>query len=126
MPSIDTTPIEKAIRSARRKITSEIKKMVTPHMWESGYRTGRIGNSRPLKLWVNKSQSGSTTPARFSGQVLKEFWGVSEDGIIVDAWGGGCVTLGFCDFPLEDLIKLHKWINKRFTPASQTVQGSAA
>jgi len=100
---------QKAIRAARRKVIAEVRKLFAPLMWESGYRIGPIGNSRPMKLWAPTGADGKPTVVRFNGHALTEFWGLSEEGVITDAYGGGCVTQALASFPLEDLLMLHKW-----------------
>lgn len=101
--------IQKQLRAARRKVIRELRKLFAPQMWESGYRIGPIGNSRPMKLWAPKGADGKPTVVRFKGQALTEFWGLSEEGVITDAYGGGCVTQPLASFSLEDLLMLHKW-----------------
>jgi len=29
--------------------------------------------------------------------------------------GAGCVTIAFTDLPLEDLIRVERWVRKQFT-----------
>jgi hypothetical protein len=108
---------QKTLRTARRKVIAELRKLFTPLMWESGYRIGRIDDSRPMKLWAPQGPDGKTTVVRFKGQTLTEFWGLSEQGVITDAYGGGCVTQALASFPLEDLLMLHKWAVKHLPRA---------
>lgn len=108
--------VQKTLRAARRKVIAELRKQFAPHMWESGFRVGPIGNSRPMKLWAPKGADGKPTVVRFRGQALTEFWGLSEQGVITDAYGGGCVTQDLTCFSLEDLLMLHKWAVKNFSP----------
>lgn len=105
--------IEKVIIATRRKTINQIRKNFNPHMWESGYKVGRVGESRPLKVWVNKNKEGFFEPIVLNGKVLDSFDGVSECGLIVDAFGGGCVTEPLKNFPLEDLLLLAKWSEKK-------------
>lgn len=109
--------IEKTLRAARRKVLAELRKLFAPHMWESGFRIGPSGSSRPMKLWAPRDARGKPTVVEFNGRALTEFWGFSEQGIITDAYGGGCVTEALTSFSLEDLLLLRKWAIKN-VPAS--------
>ncbi len=104
--------IQKTIRAARRKVLRDLRTMFSPHMRESGFRVGPVGNSRPLKLWAPKGSDGKPTQVYFKGHALTEFWGISEVGVITDAYGGGCVTEALVSFPLEDLLLLKSWAEK--------------
>lgn len=113
---------EKSIRATKRKVISELKKIFEPHMWESGYRIGPIGKSRPMKLWAPKDADGSPTMVVFDGPALTQFWGISEEGIITDAYGGACVTEPLPCFSMEDLLILHKWAIKQPSLVAQTTR----
>lgn len=104
--------IEKIIRSARRKAINQIRKNFEPHMWESGYRIGKIGESRPLKLWANKDKNGEFQSVVLNGKTLEDFDGIAESGVIVDSFAGACVIEPLKSFPLEDLLLLVKWSEK--------------
>lgn len=109
--------ISKTLKSARRRQINAIRRLFSPRMWESGYRTGGMIGSpdrRNLKLWVPKDKNGNPTEFVLRGYHLTDFCGVSEEGIIVDTYGGGCVTEPLSTFPLEDLIMLEKWAVKYF------------
>lgn len=110
--------VQKTLRTARRKVIAELRKLFAPHMWESGFRTGPIGSSRPLKLWAPKDAKGKPTQILFKWQSLTEFWGVSEEGVITDANGGGCVTQDLASFSLEDLLMLHRWAVRPLAPTA--------
>ncbi len=111
------TDLSKTLRNARRRLIAELKRTFAPHMWDSGYQTGpdrrgSFDNSRPLKLWAPMDTYGKPKMIPFDGYALKEFWGFCENGIITDAYGGGCVTEPLTSFPLEDLLMLSKWAAK--------------
>jgi hypothetical protein len=108
--------VQKTLRASRRKVIAELRKLFVPHMWESGYRVGPIGSSRPLKLWAPKGTDGKPSVVCFKGQALTQFWGLSEEGVITDAYGGACVTQPLASFSLEDLLMLHKWATKHLSP----------
>lgn len=105
--------IQKNIRAARRKLIAEINKAFKPHMYDSGYRIGKVGESRPMKVWTAKDSNGEVKKIDFNGMVLCEFYGFSECGVITDVYCG-CVTESLSSFPLEDLMLLHKWVLKKF------------
>lgn len=109
--------LKKIIKSARRRQINSIRRLFNHRMWDSGYRTGGMIGSpdrRPLKLWAPKDKAGEWCEFKFKGFLLTDFCGISEDGIIVDMYGGGCVTAGLASFPLEDLIMLEKWAIEYF------------
>lgn len=120
--------ISKTLKNARRRQINAIRRLFNPRMWESGYRTGgRIGSPdrRYLKLWVPKDKDGNPIEFVLRGFHLTDFCGVSEEGIIVDAYGGGCVTEPLSYFPLEDLIMLEKWAIKYFEKLDSEAQNVA-
>lgn len=110
----------------RRTLVSDLKKIFEPRMWESGYRIGPIGNSRPMKLWVHKDKNGNLSEVRFSGDDLTTFCGVSENGVITDVDGGGCVTESWSSFSIEDLMMLKEWALKQPQLAQPTQEKPAA
>lgn len=73
-----------------------------------------MGNSRPLKVWAHRDKHGNISAHEFCSHELTEFWGMSEEGVITDAYGGGCVTEPLSSFGIEDLVMLHKWAQKHF------------
>lgn len=109
--------LNKIIKSARRRQINSIRRLFNPRMWDSGYRTGGMIGSpdrRALKLWAPKDKDGEWYEVKFKGFQLTDFCGISEEGIIVDAYGGGCMTASLASFPLEDLIMLEKWAIEHF------------
>ena len=104
--------MKKCIAAARRKAIAAIRSLSAPHMHESGFRVGPVGNSRPMKLWAPKDRHGKTRAVKMNGYVLTTFWGLSEIGVITDAYGGGCITQPISGLPLEDLLMLHQWALK--------------
>ncbi|MFA5490856.1 MAG: hypothetical protein WC284_16875 [Candidimonas sp.] len=94
------------LKKAKRKLIQKIKKKFTPLFWDSGYRIGQIGQSRPLRIYALKE------PIDFKGFRLEEFEGVAENGIMIDSYGGGLAVESFSSFPIEDLIKLDEWSEK--------------
>lgn len=112
-PKVDAiSEARKLLKSTRRKVMAELRKIFASHMWDSGYRIGSIGNSRPMKLWAPWDAQNEPAVVEFDGQALTEFWGFSENGIITDVYCGGCVTQSLSSFSLEDLLMLHKWAVK--------------
>lgn len=101
--------IQKVLLAQRRKLIASIRKLFTPHFYESGYRKGRVGESRPLLLWCPRDSAGKTKEVTFDGYRLTNLVAVTEEGVMVDAYGAGAVTEPLRDFPLEDLMMLYKW-----------------
>lgn len=87
----------------RKAVVAEIGSIVTPRMRDSGYRKaldpskGLLAGSRPLRVWVPDE------PMQLDGYVLTDVVAITEDGVMTDATGGGCVTESWNCFPLEDL-----------------------
>lgn len=106
-----------SIRALRRRTITGLRRLFSTRMRESGFKTGPIGNSRPMKLWAPRNRAGEITPVSFNGFALTEFWGFSEDGVIVDAYGGACVTQPLSSFPTEDLVLLHRWALRKLRPS---------
>ena len=111
--------IEKAARAAnrlllreRRKIEAEVDALFKPHLRDSGFRVGKIGESRPLQIWTPRNARGQNTEVKFRGQVLTELVAFTEVGLMTDNYGGGCVTIPLCDLPLKDLLMFRKWAVK--------------
>ncbi len=113
--------LTKDLASIRRRLVREIKALVSPHFWESGYRKnldpkkGIFGGTRPLLLWAPKGEDGKIVDSvELRGAlVLEEIGGITEDGPITDAYGGGLVWTAYSAIPVEDLIKLHRWLTGR-------------
>jgi hypothetical protein len=109
--------LQQKIGREKTRVIKRINELVAPHMWNSGYRKGPIGQSRSLKLWVPRDEKQESTGKSFTlrgGFVIQTFEGFSEEGVIVDSYGGGLVTSDYRGLPLEDLYKLEKFVEKRF------------
>jgi hypothetical protein len=104
------------ISAEKRAIIKRIIKRITPHLWESGYVTGPVGDSRPLKLWVEHRNLVRKT-FRINGVMISAIEGIAEDSVIIDGEGGGIVTTPFVDLPIEDLIRVEQWTIKKFSEA---------
>ncbi|MHD0644440.1 hypothetical protein ACYPKM_02235 [Pseudomonas aeruginosa] len=124
-PAKVVKPVDPAVavlRKARRQVMTALRKKFTPHMWNSGYRTGGRnileGERRPLKLWSPRDKQGNFIDIEMKGLVLTDFGGFSEEGVIVDSSGGGLVTQPLSAFPLEDLLMLSKWADKNLPKAA--------
>lgn len=101
--------VQKVIRAQRRKVLAAIRKLFTPHFYESGYSTRRGDGRRPLLLWCPRDAAGELKDVTFKGYRLTTLVAVTEDGLMVDAHGGGARTEPLSAFPLEDLMLLYKW-----------------
>lgn len=109
--------VNKLIKSARRSTMNRLRKLFEPRMFNSGFNTGgRIGSPdrRALRVWVPVDKHKRPTELVLNGYVLTDFCGYSEEGVITDTYGGGCVTVPLSSFPLEDLLMLEKWAIKHF------------
>ena len=103
------------IHREKRAIERRIKARTIPHMWESGFLTGPIGEGRPLKVWVKRLGQGGFRTWNLHGIDIERFMGLCDEGVILDDERcAGMVTTGFRAMCLEDLIKLESWVNKHF------------
>jgi hypothetical protein len=100
----------------KRKLIREIKRLIRPLLYDSGYRKaldpkqGILGPSRAWKVW----RPGDNTPFKLrGGYKLTEFFAFYEDGMITDAYGGGAVFEAYEDFPVEDLHRLRSWVLRK-------------
>ena len=118
--------ISKAIKNERRKLITAIHNIFVPHMWDSGYmiggrhKTGDSENSRPMKLWAPRDGNGRLITVTIQGYLLSSFCGYSENGLITDAYGGGCLTEPLSGYPIEDMLILKAWSEKQFFPMPST------
>lgn len=117
-----STDLDRILRNARRRTLAAIKRLVTPHFRESGYRTridpkkGIIGNSRPMLLWTNGERDIPVDGGFYVDSIIA----ITEHGPMTDAHGGGCVTDGWGNFPLEDLVRLRKWLEANLPSLEKT------
>ena len=108
-------------RKERALLVKSLRRKLARHLWESGYREGPIGKSRPLKIWVPR-KDGKPTNQTFrlrGGYLVQEFEGFCEGGVILDHEGGGMVTMGFDECPIEDLFRLNLWAERKFAASNQ-------
>lgn len=110
MPTVSKSgeDFAKAVASARRSLIAEIKRLLKPHMWESGFVRRRLSPevNEYEKVWLRKDQA----PIKINGcYMLQEFVGFTQDAIIVDAYVG-ISTLGFSGVCTDDLLKIRNWI----------------
>lgn len=90
----------------RRQIIKALQDLFSPRMYESSFRIGKIGESRPLQLYAVRDASGELTEWDIRGYVLDSFCGWAENGIMVDKFAGGCVIEDLGSIPTADLKKL--------------------
>jgi hypothetical protein len=101
-------------RNERKAVISALKKILKPHLWQSGYRKGPIGKSTPVHLWVQ--QKGESQNKSFSlrgGFLIKSFEGFTAEGVVTEA-GCGLATCDYRELPIEDLFRLKNWATRKF------------
>jgi hypothetical protein len=97
----------------RAGLVSSIEGLVAPHLRASGYRRvidpskGIFGGTRALLLWAPDE------PIILDGFALTDVLAITEDGVMEDATGGGCVTGAWDCYPVEDLQMLLAELRKR-------------
>lgn len=95
----------KQVKSIRKSVTSRLKKAVVTFGHESGFRVGKIWESRPLRLCKLPKDTvvdGLTVIA------------VTEFGLITDIYGGGAVQEDFDTITIEILLQLEIRLNKLY------------
>jgi hypothetical protein len=118
-----------SINLERRRLIRDIKRSVTPYLWDSGYVTRKDprkcrfaeGNRRPLRVWY-PLKNGKLTDKKWKLRgtyVLGEIEGLSEGGVVTDCGVGAIVTTGYDELPLEDLLRLMDWVRLTFLPLAQ-------
>lgn len=89
----------------RNQLISAIQELVEPNLYESGYREGPIGKSRPLMLYAPK-RNGKIITHKINGFVVQEIVAYTRTGLLTDAEGGGAMHEDYGCFPIEDLRKI--------------------
>lgn len=112
----------KALTSIRWALLKEIKQILEPHLYASGYRKalnpklGIVGGTRPLRLWVPRDTDGKIIDRDWDlgGYVIETLQGLTEDGVI-ETSSVGLVTYDWDVLPVEDLVKLRVWLVKHLS-----------
>lgn len=112
-----TKPKVLTIRQERNRATKMILEVLDMAMWDSAYRKGRIGDPdrSPLRVWFPRDKKTGKLTGQFitiGGFVARNIEGFTEEGIVTDSHGGGMVTESWADLPVEDLLKIEKWVYK--------------
>ncbi len=89
-------------QTERRKLTSEIRRIIRPHLKPSGYGDS---TEKDGKLRLAMFEGFKAHNLR-KGYVLKTYEGFTRSGVIEDSYGGGMVTVNFSEYPIEDLFRL--------------------
>lgn len=115
-----------ALSRRRQGIVREIRRMIEPHLRDSGYRTavdpskGILGGSRPLRVWLPTDAAGRTVDRDWviGGFLVETMSGVTEHGAITDGHSGGLVTTYWTGIPIEDLLKIRSWLARKLPAAT--------
>ncbi|MNR71268.1 hypothetical protein D3C71_18830 [compost metagenome] len=107
------------ISKHRAQLCRALQKILTPHCKPSGYRDRQDskGKSMPLKVWHEPKANGQ--PKEFSlrgSRSFDSFEGFTPKSL-VEEFSFGAVTIPFSSMPLEDLVKVHQWVSKKFAAA---------
>ena len=92
----------------RRSLLRKIRRALATKLYESGYRTGRIGASRPYKV------APLAKPRDLNGFVVDYVEGFAEDGVVEEFYVG-CVTIPWRAIPLEDLRRVLRVVGNNKT-----------
>lgn len=99
------------IRNMRRRLIRQIKRLVAPHLYASGYVSGSLLDdepSTPVMLVAFKQDLEVKIPNCMSDLDDGSFLGFTEYGLIEDCAGGGMVEMYYRSIAVEDLVKLVK------------------
>jgi len=111
------------IADLKRQVIKNLKSMLAPHLWKSGY-----GHTEGKKWVALEIFAFPPIQATFEGKrgtmdgrnMRLQFWehgaivqGFYTDGVI-DAVGGGCGCHSFDSFSVEDLLAMEVWMTKNF------------
>lgn len=104
--------LPKKFLSLKRQVIRNIKAIVTPHMWNSGYLED-TKEKRYMKIFsfADIRGNGNRSMGRVFDAELKVLQGFYEHGTI-DAAGGGCACVAFEHYCLEDLLAIETWLCK--------------
>lgn len=122
--------IPSTLRKTRLALIRDIKKMISPHLRDSGYvtainpKTGILAGSRPLKIWVGYDRMNKPKTWKINGYVLDEIEGITELGPITDCYMA-IVTTYWNGIPVEDLAKLRDWAIKTMPGQTEEVREAA-
>ena len=99
----------KEVQTLRRRLVRQIKALSAPRFHDMGYRKvldpkkGIMGGTRPMRGVTLKTPIA----LKYAGDE-DEVIAITEDGVMVGAHGGGCVTWGYGALSVEDLALVHR------------------
>jgi hypothetical protein len=99
------------LREEKRRLVRRILLMVRPVWRKTGYY--RTDQERVLIWTPGKHNQAIAMPRNL---VVQNILGVTQDGIAEDAEFGGLVTIYWPAIPVEDLIRIERFVRKRLDP----------
>lgn len=102
----------KVIKDIKRQVIKNLKTILAPHLWRSGYQGTMIFAFAPLDL-ANRERNTRSMGQGVFNRDLTCCQGFYSDGVI-DAYAGGCACYPFEQFCVEDLLAIEKWMNNNF------------
>lgn len=93
------------LAAIRTETLGSIQALIEPYLYESGYRIGKIGESRAYRV-LDLSE-----PITAGETILIA---ITEDGVATDAHAGGLVTQSWECVSTDDLLELHDELVKLF------------
>lgn len=96
------------LNKLKTKLVKEIMGKVKPLMWETGFVTGKIGESKPLNAFFFENSKYYKIKNPITPNL--EFCGFTEQNAIVTDAYMGIATMNMNDLPIEDLFKVHCWV----------------
>lgn len=102
----------KRIKLYKRNLIEYIKQMVAPHLYDSGFCNGDSGRVKLYALFDEKKRL--VFKHRPDGGDFK-FCAVADDGVVIDAYAGGCLNVSFEQMDIENLAFVAEVMEKWFT-----------
>ncbi len=99
----------KPIKNVRKSMTSDLKMRTEHHLHGSGYTDDTRSDNTLQLVILKRSQK---FPSAFNEALREGIDGFVDYGVITDAYGGGLMTIGYDELPIEDLFRIHKFSEK--------------
>lgn len=100
----------------RKALVAAILAQVKGFFWTSGYVSHPATDRRKnVELWVPRNDKGEPTMKSYSlrgGMVVGTFEGFTDEGVITGGYGHFMETTYWAGIPIEDLYRLHQWMQR--------------
>lgn len=116
-----------SIHAARKAAVKEIKALIKPHLWESGYlKSSKDGEDRKFeRIFAFSAQGPDEDNYRIVTAILDQNLRILEGFTMqgtIDCVGGGMAINFWNGWPVEDLLALVAWMRKNFAREVEKVK----